>query len=140
MSGSAALLLAAAQDRLGKTLSAMELKAALMDSSEKVKALKGRTATGGRLRTDWALQELLGLELSQPTPCQAKPGDKKKCRGADKQSEGGSKEDSEQEKDNNESEGAVQARSIDGAERRTDADTGRRHSRRTAALPPPVQA
>ena len=79
VSGTAALLAAVAQYKLGRALSALELKAALMDSAEHVDALAGRTATGGRLRTDWALQKLLGRELSPPAPCVARPGDQTKC-------------------------------------------------------------
>ena len=80
VSGSAALLLAVAQDRLGLTLSAQELKERLMASVEVLPALKGRSATGGRLRTDWALQALLGHQLSPASACFARKGDKKKCK------------------------------------------------------------
>lgn len=81
VSGSAALVLAAAQDRLNKTMTAVELKALLMDSAEVLPSLKGRTASGARLRTDWALQTLLGKELSEPTKCLVRPGSNKaKCR------------------------------------------------------------
>jgi hypothetical protein len=82
VSGSAALLLAVAQDRLGLTLTAQELKQRLMDSVEVLLALKGRSATGGRLRTDWALQALLGQQLSPASACFARKGDKKKCKKA----------------------------------------------------------
>jgi hypothetical protein len=68
------------QDRLGLTLTAQELKERLMESVEVLPALKGRSATGGRLRTDWALQALLRQRLSPPSACFARKGDKKKCK------------------------------------------------------------
>lgn len=76
-SSSAALLLAVARDRLNKTLSAQELKQMLMDSAEVLPGLKGRSVTGGRLRTDWALQRLLGQPLSPKTKCLERPGSNK---------------------------------------------------------------
>lgn len=76
-SGTAALLLAVGRDRLNRTLSAVELKQLLMDSSEKLRALRGKSATGGRLRADWAVQHLLGQPLSPPTPCLERPGSDK---------------------------------------------------------------
>ena len=83
-SGAAALAQAAAQDRLGKTLTAMELKELLMSSSEVLPQLKGRTESGGRLRVDWALQSLLGEPRSPPTRCLERPGSKgRKCRDAE---------------------------------------------------------
>jgi hypothetical protein len=68
------------QDQLGLTLTAQELKERLMESVEVLPALKGRSATGGRLRTDWALQALLRQRLSPPSACFARKGDKKKCK------------------------------------------------------------
>lgn len=76
-SSSAALLLAVARDKLNKTLSALELKQLLMDSVEVLPGLKGKSATGGRLRTDWAVQKLLGQELSPKTECLERPGTNK---------------------------------------------------------------
>lgn len=70
------------QDRQGITLTAQQLKQQLMDSAEVLGALRGRTATGGRLRVDWALQMLLRRPLSKATPCQAHPSKKaRKCAG-----------------------------------------------------------
>lgn len=74
MTGAAALLQATARDRLNRTLTYLELKSMLMDSTEKVATLQGRVATGGRLRADWALQRLLGLPLSPASPCMERPG------------------------------------------------------------------
>ena len=62
-------------------MTALELKQALMDAAEPLAALTGRTATGARLRVDWALQRLLGEPLAPATPCLARPGDQSKCRG-----------------------------------------------------------
>lgn len=76
-SSSAALLLAVARDKLNKTLSALELKQLLMDSAEVLPGLKGKSATGGRLRTDWAVQKLLGQALSPKTECLERPGTNK---------------------------------------------------------------
>ena len=84
VSGSAALLLSVAQERLNRTLGTEELKQLLMDAAEPLPGLKGKTASGARLRTDWALQSLLGKRRSRVTPCLQRPGAKpRKCKGKD---------------------------------------------------------
>lgn len=84
VSGAAALVQAAAQDRLGKTLTVGELKELLMGSAEALPQLEGRTESGARLRVDWALQSLLGEERSPATRCLERPGGKgRKCRDKD---------------------------------------------------------
>lgn len=77
VSGTAALLLAVARDQLNQTLSTGEMKELLLDSAERIPALKGKSSTGGRLRTDWVLQTLLGRKLAPPTGCIAPPGSSK---------------------------------------------------------------
>jgi hypothetical protein len=120
VSGAAALLQAVAQERLGRTLGALELKAALMESAEGVAALRGKTATGARLRVDWALQRLLGLQLSPPAACVARPGDADKC--AQEEEGRGKAEDGEG--------GRVEARSLAPRSAAKRAAMGRRLQRR----------
>lgn len=93
VSGTAALALAVAQDQLGRTLSALELKRLIMDSAERLPWLASRSVTGGRLRTDWTLQRLLGkARLAPPTPCLQRPGTKK-CANVKRTPGGGNQAD-----------------------------------------------